>query len=219
MSLQKHLIIFLLFADLLSACSTLKLKNNFTQKKFFLSWDKNCTNDVFFSKWYKNQKLIEYINYYQFTGTFIYFNNKKKFFMKFSWKQFTSNNYHLFLINPFGMNEIKLYVKRNFVQLTDKKGKSYIGNDPEKIIFRLTGINIPIYNLQKWILGLPGNINEYELNSRFQLYQLYYKNNNQIWKITWKDYNEKLYPKLPSNIELISGNKRINIKIKNWTFK
>jgi outer membrane lipoprotein LolB len=87
------------------------------------------------------------------------------------------------------------------------------------MISQLTGMDIPLTNLRQWMMGLPGDATDYQLNDQFQLSSLTYKHDGQTWQVTIADYDNKVNPPLPASLELKEGDQRIKLRMDNWTLK
>jgi outer membrane lipoprotein LolB len=85
------------------------------------------------------------------------------------------------------------------------------------MISQLTGMDIPLANLRQWMMGLPGDASDYQLNNNYQLQSLNYSRNGQQWKVNISDYDSKVNPPLPANLELSEGGQRIKLRMDSWT--
>lgn len=123
------------------------------------------------------------------------------------------------LTNPLGSTEMDLNVQKNVVQLTDNQGKRYVSDNPEEMIRKLTGMAIPLNNLRQWMLGLPGEANDFALDDQYRLSKLTYQQGGQTWKVDYQGYSTEVQPTLPNRLELQQGDQRIKLKMDNWTLK
>ena len=112
-----------------------------------------------------------------------------------------------------------LNVQKNVVQLTDNQGKRYVSDNPEEMIRKLTGMAIPLNNLRQWMLGLPGEANDFALDDQYRLNKLTYQQGGQTWKVDYQGYSNDVQPTLPNRLELQQGDQRIKLKMDNWTLK
>lgn len=170
-------------------------------------------------QWQQHQQEVAKISQYETRGAFAYLSDSQKVYARFNWQQTAPDRYRLLLTNPLGSTELQLDAQGSVVQLVDNKGKRYVSNDAEKMISQLTGMDIPLENLRKWMMGLPGDATDYALNDQYQLRELNYSRNGQNWKVTWQDYDNKTNPQLPSNLELREGDQRIKLRMDSWTVK
>ncbi len=205
-SKNKNLIRLLPLASvLLAACTTTK--------------QQGPGQSVTSPQWQQHQQEVAKISQYETRGAFAYLSDSQKVYARFNWQQTAPDRYRLLLTNPLGSTELQLDAQGSVVQLVDNKGKRYVSNDAEKMISQLTGMDIPLENLRKWMMGLPGDATDYALNDQYQLRELNYSRNGQNWKVTWQDYDSKTSPQLPSNLELREGDQRIKLRMDSWTVK
>ncbi|MXP67350.1 lipoprotein insertase outer membrane protein LolB [Pantoea sp. Aalb] len=169
--------------------------------------------------WHQHQQNVQKIMQYHITGKLAYLTNNKKLYAHFTWEQSSANHYSLIITNLLGGTELQVDVQNNIVHIIDNKGKRYISNDIEKIIFQLTGMNIPVTNLRQWIIGLPGNAIFYELNRHYHLKNLLYIHNKEKWYVYIKNYDNRIKPSMPISLELNKDNQRIKIVINKWKVK
>ncbi len=170
-------------------------------------------------QWQQQQQQVARISHYQTRGAFAYLSDKQKVYARFNWQQSAPDRYRLLLTNPLGSTELQLDAQGSVVQIVDNKGKRYTSNDAEKMISQLTGMDIPLANLRQWMMGLPGDATDYQLNERYQLKSLSYMRNGQQWNVVISDYDNKVTPPLPANLELTQGDQRIKLRMDSWTIQ
>jgi len=170
-------------------------------------------------QWQQHQQEVQKITQYQTRGAFAYLSDSQKVYARFNWQQTTPDRYRLLLTNPLGSTELQLDVQGSVVQIVDNKGKRYVGNDAEKMIAQLTGMDIPLGNLRQWMMGLPGDASDYSLDPQYRLHEVNYSRNGQHWNVDYLGYDLQHNPHLPANMELREGNQRIKLKMDSWTIK
>jgi len=170
-------------------------------------------------QWQQHQQEVAKVTHYQTRGAFAYLSDKQKVYARFNWQQTAPDRYRLLLTNPLGSTELQLDAQGDTVQIVDNKGKRYVSNDAEKMISQLTGMDIPLANLRQWMMGLPGDASDYQLNSNYQLKSLNYSSNGQKWQVAIQDYDSKSTPPLPANLELREGDQRIKLRMDSWTLQ
>ncbi len=177
------------------------------------------TNSIATGQWQMHKKSLQKISTYQIRGSLSYLFHKKKIYVRFLLQQFSPQHYRMLLTNQFGRTELDIKIQPNIVKLTDHKGNHYLGDNPEEMIHKLTGIEIPIKNLFQWMLGLPGESKDFTLDNRYYLRNLTYQNSNLIWIVDYQDYRNERGMLLPIKLELKQGDQYIKIKIDRWTLK
>lgn len=168
-------------------------------------------------QWQQHQQAVEKVTHYQTRGAFAFLSDQQKVYARFNWQQTAPDRYRLLLTNPLGSTELQLDAQGSVVQLVDNKGKRYVSNDAEKMVSQLTGMDIPLANLRQWMVGLPGDASDYSLNSSYQLRSANYSRNGQQWQVTIQGYDSSVKPPLPSSLELREGDRRIKLRMDNWT--
>lgn len=170
-------------------------------------------------QWQQHQQAVEKITQYQTRGSFAYLTDKQKVYARFNWQQTAPDRYRLILTNPLGSTELQLDAQGSVAQLVDNKGKRYSSNDAGKMISQLTGMDIPLNSLRQWMMGLPGDSSDFQLDDQYRLHTVNYSRDGEQWTVTYQGYDSKQTPALPSNLELKQGNQRIKLKMDSWTVK
>ncbi|MEI7377524.1 lipoprotein insertase outer membrane protein LolB [Dickeya chrysanthemi] len=167
-------------------------------------------------EWREHEQKVQNLTTYQTRGSFAYISDRKKLYARFFWQQPSPQRYRLLLSNPLGGTELELQVSPDLVQITDNQGKRYMGKDAQHMVQQLTGMAIPLDNLRQWMLGLPGDAQDFTLDDRALLRSVNYQQGDQHWNVSYLSYIEGSLP-LPQNLELTQGEQRIKLKMDNWT--
>ncbi|XZQ54844.1 MAG: lipoprotein insertase outer membrane protein LolB [Arsenophonus sp.] len=197
----------LLFAIFLQAC---------TFNKQLIAKKNNSINNIL---WINHQQQLAKLTKFKISGIFTYIAKDNKIYARFFWEQYTLYDYRLLLINPLGIIELELNVTPYLIKVIDRKGKKYVDDNQFQLIYKLTGIEIPIKNLSYWLIGLPTNATSFTLDRNGLLKTIKYVQNNKIWNLNYLTYHEIDKFKLPSRIELIKDNQCIKLRINNWIIK
>lgn len=167
--------------------------------------------------WRSHQETVQNLREYEALGYFMYLSDTRKFHSRFFLRQHSPDHYDFRLITPFGSTSVSISVHKNVVQVTDHRGRNYFSNNVEKVIYKISGMLIPLNKMRQWILGLPEACDDFTLDHRNYLNQLIYQRGSLKWVIDYKSYNNEVMPPLPSQLELRQKSTRINIKIDSWT--
>ncbi|ATW30433.1 outer membrane lipoprotein LolB [Candidatus Williamhamiltonella defendens] len=199
---------------LLAACSALKAPESSSVLK----------NHIASDEWQEYQHQLKQIQQFQIQGSVAYFSDEKKAYARFFWQQYSPENYHLLLLSPLGQTEFELKVTNGRVDMAKYKDQGEIKGDAEEILFKLTGIPIPLEHLSRWIVGASSDADEIILNRQSRLKTLIHHKKEQTWKVYYQAYNTKITPILPERLELylISPNhqdQRMTLKINHWILK
>ncbi|AIR67883.1 MULTISPECIES: lipoprotein insertase outer membrane protein LolB [Dickeya] len=167
-------------------------------------------------EWREHEQKVQNLTNYQTRGSFAYISDRKKLYARFFWQQFSPQRYRLLLTSPLGSTELELQAGANSVQITDGQGKRYVGKDAQYMVQQLTGMAIPLDNLRQWMLGLPGDAQDFALDERALLRSVNYQQGDQHWSVSYQSYTDSPLP-LPQSLELTQGEQRIKLKMDNWT--
>ncbi|MEI7189743.1 lipoprotein insertase outer membrane protein LolB [Dickeya dianthicola] len=166
-------------------------------------------------EWREHEQKVQNLTHYQTRGSFAYISDRKKLYARFFWQQFSPQRYRLLLTSPLGSTELELQAGADSVQITDGQGKRYVGKDAQYMVQQLTGMAIPLDNLRQWMLGLPGDAQDFALDERALLRSVNYQQGDQHWSVSYQSYTNDPLP-LPQSLELTKGELRIKLKMDNW---
>ncbi|MGL9760531.1 MAG: lipoprotein insertase outer membrane protein LolB [Symbiopectobacterium sp.] len=178
-------------------------------------FDPNATSDS--PAWLQHKQQVQQLSQYQIVGKFSYLSDSKKLSANFFWQESSMQRYSLLLTNPFGGTELELRAQPDSIQLTDGQGKRYIGKDAEYMLSQLTGMRIPLTNLRQWMIGLPGAAQKFTLDKHVRLSTAILVQNGLTWEVKYFGYDDSVTPTLPNALELTQSERRIKLKINNWT--
>lgn len=170
-------------------------------------------------EWLQHQQQVQELTQYQARGNFGYISPQQNVAARFFWQQKSAENYRLLLTTPFGGKVVEMNVQPGLVQLTDNKDQIFVGNSPEELIVRLTGMQIPLSSLRQWLVGLPGESSQFALDSEYRLKQLTLVVDGLEWQVNYTSYHKNITPAMPREMELRQGDRRIKLKIDKWTFE
>lgn len=166
-----------------------------------------------------NKEISWSINQYKARGSLFYLSNKTKFYSRFFLRQFSPENYHLLLINLVGIIEVDLKVRSNIVQLIDHNGKIYTSDNAEEMIYKLSGMVIPLNSLRQLIVKPLSRSRDYTQDNRYNCRRLKYQQGNLSWIVDYQHDSGELASQLPSRLELKQDDRRIILKINSWVLE
>ncbi|ATO33200.1 lipoprotein localization protein LolB [Dickeya dianthicola] len=169
-------------------------------------------------EWREHEQKVQNLTHYQTRGSFAYISDRKKLYARFFWQQFSPQRYRLLLTSPLGSTELELQAGADSVQITDGQGKRYVGKDAQYMVQQLTGMAIPLDNLRQWMLGLPGDAQDFALDERALLRSVNYQQGDRHWSVSYQSYTNDPLP-LPQSLELTQGEQRIKLKMDNWAMQ
>ncbi|MFT8210022.1 MAG: lipoprotein insertase outer membrane protein LolB [Symbiopectobacterium sp.] len=167
--------------------------------------------------WLQHKQQVQQLSQYQTRGAFAYLSDSKKLSANFFWQESSPQRYRLLLTNPFGGTELELRAQPDGIQITDGQGKRYTGKDAEYMLSKLTGMRIPLTNLRQWMIGLPGDAQQFTLDEHARLNTATLAQNGLTWEVKYLGYDGSVTPTMPNALELTQGEQRIKLKMNNWT--
>ncbi|NVK26371.1 MAG: outer membrane lipoprotein LolB [Gammaproteobacteria bacterium] len=161
-------------------------------------------------------QLIEW----QARGKVLLKNEQEKVSGYFFWHK-NGDDFTLSLNSFIGTNVLTLNVK-NGLSTLEVDGNSYQGNDPESLIYEVTGNNIPVSTLSSWLLGDVNNNNGYisdkkVVQKRLQSFN-YQAPYEPAWLVKYDDYKLVDKLQLPHKLNVQNAKSRIKLTINDWEF-
>lgn len=117
----------------------------------------------------------------------------------------------LILTGPFGQQLLTATITAQGATIV-ADGKTYQGPDSSQLIYQLTGWQLPINRLPKWLVGLPNGA-EYQLNAQNRLGKV---TSNDGWILSYQTYMQVGQYVLPQKLSATSANTRLKLIIDNW---
>lgn len=170
------------------------------------------------STWAEHQAQLEQLTQYQARGNFGYISPEQRFSTGIFWAKSPEQS-QLQLTSLFGTTVLKLEMTPQGAQLTDDKGQTYTGKNAAELVQRLTGLQLPIEQMQDWLIGLPTGADHYTLNTENQVNSLTKVINGKTWTLQYLQYDDSLQPPLPTLLRLTQGDIKINLQINHWAPK
>ncbi len=132
------------------------------------------------------------------------------------WSQ-AADRYQLSLSSAFlGLGHTELSGMPGYIELTLSSGETYRSTDPQSLISKATGWELPIESLVWWIRGLPEPGSDYRLlfDDAGQLAAI----RQQGWEIRynrWQSFVQDM-PALPALITARKDKKRVKLAVTSW---
>lgn len=118
---------------------------------------------------------------------------------------------------PFGQGTIDIYLKDDFIRLTQADGTREESNDAESLFLSRLGITVPVSALRYWVLGLPDPTDDgvYDYDELGRLRSL-----NQLgWEVEYDAYMVVDPWVLPRKLEIMKGAARLKLVVDEWEFE
>ncbi|MFG0606485.1 lipoprotein insertase outer membrane protein LolB [Vibrio mimicus] len=171
-------------------------------------------------QWQSHQLVLQQIQAYQLTGKLGYIAPNQRQSFNFQWQK-SPQQLSLRLSNFLGQTVLNLQVDEQGAQVDTYDDQIYRDQDAQSLIHNLTGLDIPVEQLEDWILGLPTQASHYELNEQNTLASLTKLASTAEWQVEYQRYQaiewqNQLIP-LPDKLKLQQNKTSIQLVISQWT--
>ncbi|HHI5409627.1 lipoprotein localization factor LolB [Vibrio metoecus] len=171
-------------------------------------------------QWQSHQLVLQQIQAYQLTGKLGYIAPDQRQSFNFQWQK-SPQQLSLRLTNFLGQTVLNLRVDEQGAQVDTYDDQIYRDQDAQSLIRNLTGLDIPVAQLEDWILGLPTQATHYELNEQNTLAMLTKLASTAEWQVEYQryqaiDWQNQLIP-LPDKLKLQQNKTSIQLVISQWT--
>lgn len=166
-----------------------------------------------------NQNItnISQLSQWHASGRILLKQDKEKTSGYFYWQH--SNKQSRFSINSFiGTNILTLSINDEGASL-QIDGKQYHGSNADELVYRMTGMIIPVAHLSTWITGRQlGGEQDVVLNTNNTLKQFVYPESIQPWQVNYAKYASIKGINLPNSVSLKTSDTSIKLAISKWQF-
>lgn len=200
----KFVLLFIL-PLMITACQTTKYQSNASIEQ----------------QWQSHKQILEQINSFKVNGSIAHTGTKTKNYGRFLIIQQSQDHYEVKLTTPVGTNILTLKSEPNYAELVDKNGGHYNDVNIERLMKKVSNINIPLNSLHNWLKGFSDDNQTDKLDNSGRLASTSFMQNNNKWTLKILSYatytfkNKKV--DLPAIIELSHDDELIRLKISNWT--
>ncbi|MBP9722558.1 MAG: outer membrane lipoprotein LolB [Gammaproteobacteria bacterium] len=134
------------------------------------------------------------------------------------WKN-DRDSYSIVLSNAITFGEV--VINNNNKITLSYNNQEYIANTPEKLLYQLTNMRLPISAMRYWVLGLPAPSRDTKDKSKdksivLNKYGTIEHLNQNGFRISYDNYGVINNIILPHKITLISSGLHIKIQVNNW---
>jgi outer membrane lipoprotein LolB len=205
-----HILIYLLFPLYLIGCSSVPEEPDTVE-------------------WKAHKSELKQLTGYTATGKLGYIAPDQRHSLNFYWAH--SSNFSQIRLSTFlGQTVFNLTSTPNGAVVETYDGEKLAGDSANILITELTGLDIPIEQLESWLIGMPTSSDRYSLNRFNTVENLTTKVGGQTWSLLYKEYlNTELSPldqtaepkslPLPSRMQLTEGDTKINLVVSKWIVK
>lgn len=116
------------------------------------------------------------------------------------------------LVAPFGQGAVRLAENGDGVVLNRPDAPPLRGRNPDLVLARATGWEVPVARLRRWMVGLPDIDESYELDQWGRLSSV----RHDGWQVRYLAYRQVEQRELPQRIALDKGDLKVRVAIESW---
>ena len=170
-------------------------------------------------EWQAHEQRLETIDNFQATGKLGYIGPDQRQSLNFFWKHSSALS-QLRLTTLHGQTALKLTITPQGATVETIDDQVLSARDANQLIYRLTGLMIPVDNLPDWLLGLPTDADSFQLSPTHTLQALDKQIGLNDWNIAYQRYgdiewHEQTLP-LPNKLRVSTSDVKINFVITKW---
>ncbi|GAK86640.1 outer membrane lipoprotein LolB precursor [Vibrio ponticus] len=173
-------------------------------------------------EWQTHQQRLTLISNYNASGKLGYISPEQRESLSFYWQN-TPQQQQLRLSTFLGQTVLNLKITPTVATVETYEDETYSDISADRLIARLTGFNLPVEQLNDWLLGKPTNADDFTVNETQTLATLTKKINGQTWQLIYSSYQDVPFLgsdlPVPHKLKLKQNNTTINLVISKWTLK
>ncbi|CAM3658625.1 lipoprotein insertase outer membrane protein LolB [Vibrio aquimaris] len=173
-------------------------------------------------EWQTQQQKLASINKYKTNGKLGYISPEQRQSLNFQWKH-SSSFKQLRLTTFLGQTALNLKITPEGSSIETYQDETFTSHDAQSLIYRLTGLNLPVEQLNSWFLGSPEGADSFVLNDTNTLASLTKQVQSKVWQLDYLSYQDVQYQHqtlpLPHKLKLTQGDIKINIIISDWNIE
>ncbi|MFV0450450.1 MAG: lipoprotein insertase outer membrane protein LolB [Vibrio sp.] len=170
-------------------------------------------------EWQTHQQKLQQIQTYQVIGKIGYLSPEQRESLNFQWQKSPTQS-QLRLTNFLGQTVLSLSIDANGAKVETYDEQNFSAANGQILIYQLTGLDIPIDDLQDWVLGLPTKADDFKLNESNTLASLDKASGRQNWHVDYTRYKEFSWQNgnipLPDRMQLTQQKTSIKLVISKW---
>lgn len=173
-------------------------------------------------EWQAHQTRLNELTDYEVSGKLGYIAPDQRQSLNFHWSH-SDQSSQLRLTTFLGQTVLNLEINPYLAKVRTHDGGIYTDVSADNLVYHLTGLSIPIEDLQDWLLGKPSNADKYLLNENNTLASLDKVVSRQPWQLDYARYmdidlDQQPLP-LPNSLKLTNQDIKLNILVSKWDIK
>ncbi|MDC0611102.1 lipoprotein insertase outer membrane protein LolB [Vibrio sp.] len=170
-------------------------------------------------QWQQHKQNLEQIKSYTLSGQLGYITPIERRSLNL---QITKKNgiSELRLSTFLGQTVMKMTITPQISQLDSYDGLHYEAKNPNVLIEQLTGLDIPIRELENWLIGLPNPTDEFTFNENHTLSTITNQAQKPVWDVEYRVYQNVEYQggmvPLPYKLTLTHAKTKLHLVLSKW---
>lgn len=173
-------------------------------------------------EWQAHQQRLELVSDYQAVGKLGYISPEQRETLNFQWQHNADSN-QLRLSTFLGQTVLNMQSSQGLATVETYDDQRLTDVSADRLITRLTGLTIPVEQLNDWLLGKPTNADHYTVNDTQTLASLSKTIQGQTWQLEYVSYQDVSFLgstlPVPHKLKLKQNDITINVVISKWTLK
>lgn len=171
-------------------------------------------------QWQQHQQRLAGLTQFQASGKLGFISPDERRSMNFYWQQNGSSS-QLRLTSAFGQTLLKMVTDQQGTTIETYDDERYQSVDGEALLYQLTGLIIPLNQLDAWLVGSASYADHYTLLPTNTLASQSKKLGQREWQVNYSSYvdtdsSDGNKIPLPNSLQLIQDQIKINLRISNW---
>lgn len=167
------------------------------------------------SSWEAQQTQLENLTHWSLSGKLGIFTPGERNSVDIYWQQ-SDQDFHIRLSAMLGVRSLDIKKQGKQTTIINTDGQHHQSNNTEQLITELSGMVLPVNNLQQWIKGNPSGAS-FQLDDNQQVVSLLGGEPDQgVWEISYADYRTINGTNLPHKLQLTRGDIRLKFAISKW---
>lgn len=127
----------------------------------------------------------------------------------FTWRELDGNGFNLRLAGPWGQGAARLDGTAYRAELLAADGRRYVGPDARELLIAVYGWDIPVGPLRQWLVGLPTDGADYDLDRFGRVRSLQW----QDWSLQYRRYRQRDGVDLPALLVAERGGDGVQLRV------
>jgi outer membrane lipoprotein LolB len=159
------------------------------------------------------ERFLQRQQYWKVTGRIGITTPEESNSASFTWEK-DQDSIKLRIYGSFGVTYAHLTAEPGQAKIELSDDQVYYDTDAEQLLWRTTGWQIPVQKMQYWILGIPAQAPDFELNKEGYLSELRYG----YWLVNYQSYQSFDGLIMPKKLRVIHPEVTLKFSIHQWHF-